>query len=456
MEDEHAARGVKSELVQGTPKKRAGPKKKPKLIVGALSLSSGGTKHVHFDSASTKIAPVASDHQPKRPIEVDELTFAELLNADARVFEAAQTSPDINQVLVERMTATIKASASEKETVRLEVVRNNDHRSHSVDCQPPAQTFLLIRFTAEQFGAATRIQAFYRGCRARKQLRRRLHAARKIQRRVRSFLEGRSTAVAVWALERHGGRWCPTSKFTQIANSHTLTRPKASTSTRVVPGECSAIQAHERDVLRLSSMISMMCSESKDRVSLLTERHEEMCSFVSSWVPLWESHGRRSLHQVESSERVDLQRRFMLEAKYASQRKTLLYKHEAIRSDLLREHRAAIVAVCCQLNANLENELRLNISKNEAVARLQMISEFASSGFYPQMKSISRSELLQREELDRFEVVACWACTALLEWESFAIRCSVNFTSDLFVEESAFRSGLIVHETAQRVIAAFV
>jgi hypothetical protein len=453
--------------------RRTGRKSKASRTI-STSRVVGPARHVYFDAVSPKrksslqppaaLVPAASSSAgEERPIGLQELTFGELLNGDPRCFMTVQdrgftaipvksqaTSPENaamnSRVFIENISAKLKATAGHNETVRVEL---SSEPAAGMSRSAPPRTFLLIRFTAEQYAAAIRIQSAFRGHTTRVTMKHRIRAARIIQRRVRKYIESRRTAVAVWALERHGGRWCPAAKFTQIANNHTLTRPKMGVGTSRVPGEVGAIHAHEEEVVRLSSMISLMCSETKERVSLLTERYDLFTHIVSLWVVSNETSRRQALAAVESVEWAALRVRFNAEARFSSHRKTLLYKHESLRSTYLREHRNVLAAASCELGQVVEESDRCSLVRLESAQRVSLQKKILIL-----VSSHNFSSCAQNETASRNAIAVQQAAETATVWSERALRLADSYGIQLLTLYESIRRDLLIQEIVDRAIAS--
>ena len=129
------------------------------------------------------------------------------------------------------------------------------------------ETFVLLRFTVNQFIKAVVMQRYVRGFLARLRITKQRRAARRIQRAFRKFAARCHQATVTWMFEKQGSTWTSTSSFTQYGG---VKSPFHTKKIQVQPEFANEVDLHNDVLTHLSNQLSLLMTEPPKRIEVLT------------------------------------------------------------------------------------------------------------------------------------------------------------------------------------------
>lgn len=192
------------------------------------------------------------------------------------------------------------------------------------------KTFILLRFTIDQFLAAGKIQQWYRGVSVRRRMKLQRASACRIQRAFRRFRVACRTAFAVWMLEKDNrGKWHPTSKFAQFSQRPSSARVRFGASHRrdnqqctsssssssppplpeaydYTPRDQSLVDFHGNVICSLGNVMALFVREPQDRIAIVEQAAGEARSLAQHFVVELERILRQQLEKKQQSRRLSL------------------------------------------------------------------------------------------------------------------------------------------------------
>jgi hypothetical protein len=249
-----------------------------------------------------------------------------------------------------------------------------DTPSHHTSSEP--KTFVLVRFTIDQFVAAGKIQQWFRGSSVRKRNKVRKIAAARIQRAFRRFKSVCRTAFAVWMLEKdHHGRWHPTSKFAQLSERPTSARirfsaaPTQAPSERLVRGTrqspandytvfrsggTNLVDFHGGAINNLGNVMALLVHEPQLRIGIVDEASTTFDQIVLQFVCASELFNRKRISDDEISLRSKILKMVTSSVRQLQARRSFTLLHDAGRQQLQSAESSRRVALSRYASAACE------------------------------------------------------------------------------------------------------
>lgn len=331
-------------------------------------------KKVKFEEAIVApsddgVLPLAGRTRGRRRPQPGASSLADYLAADTfdNPFVASESRRDATTPENERIHVSI-ASAPRDTQSRKSRLDTSSRRIENDNASTEPKTFVLVRFTIDQFVAAGKIQQWFRGSIVRKRNATQKRAAARIQRAFRRFRAACKTAFAVWMLEKDSqGRWHPTSKFAQLSERPTSARLRFSAPPFQVPrgdqpnvqthsalahdytstrkGEAALVDFHGGVINNLGNVMALFVHEPQLRISVVEEASIAFDELTFEFLRATETVRRKKLNDEELRLRsVILIAATSLVRQLQARRKVILL-HDASRQQLLSaeaSHRVAL------------------------------------------------------------------------------------------------------------------